>query len=142
MWDARERDKTDWLPLLGIGTIVPASINSLPVPDILVMEREPDDQYVHTTADSIVLFEVLSQSNTKARRDWRRKVYASVPNCRHYLTIATRKIEIRRYDRDNDWQEVVVGPERRSIALQALGVTLAIADIYRHMRLPEKKTGR
>lgn len=131
----KARLNAKWLPLPGIGTIVPASKNSLPVPDILVMAEAPDDLYQHTTPDSLVLIEVLSRSNTKARRDWRRKVYASVPNCQHYLTIATKKVEIRRHDRANDWAEMVVAPEALQIKLEALGVSLAVADIYRHTRL-------
>ncbi len=140
--EAKERLGAAWLPLPGIGTIVPASRNSLPVPDILVMQNEPEDQFTHTTPDSLVLIEVLSRSNTKARRDWRRKVYASVPNCQHYLTISTRKIEIRRYDRATDWAEQIIGPDQRSVTLQALGVTLALADIYRHVRFGAKKRTR
>ncbi len=126
------------MPIPGIGTIVPASENSLPVPDILVMAEAPDDLYQHTTPESLVLIEVLSQSNTKARREWRRKVYASVPNCQHYLTIATRKTEIRRYDRANDWAEEVIGNDTERLALPALGTSLEIADIYRHTRLSRR----
>lgn len=128
----------NWLPIPGIGTIVPASENSLPVPDILVMAEAPDDLYQHTTPESLVLIEVLSQSNTKARREWRRKVYASVPNCQHYLTIATRKTEIRRYDRANDWAEEVIGNDTERLALPALGTSLEIADIHRHTRLSRR----
>ena len=142
LWDAKELLRKPWLPLAGIGMIVPAAKHSLPVPDLHVLESEAGDELSHTTPDSIVLFEVLSQSNTKARREWRRKVYASVPNCQHYLTVAARKIEIRRYDRANGWDELVIGPDARGIRLEALGITLSIADIYKHTQLwPGKGRG-
>jgi Uma2 family endonuclease len=135
LWDAKERLDAQWVPLLGIGMVVPHSRNSLPVPDLHVLEHNAGGEHSHTTEDSLVLFEVLSQSNTRARRAWRRKVYASVPNCQHYLTIATRKVEIRRYDRLNQWEERVLTAADREVALPALGVTLSMADIYRHTQL-------
>ena len=57
------------------------------------------------------------------------------PNCQHDLAIATRTIEIRRYDRANDWAEEIVGPDAARLALPPLGTSLAIADIYQHTRL-------
>jgi hypothetical protein len=78
----KQRAGVKWLPLLGVGTRVPVSPRSLPQPDVLVKEGTATDSPV--TDDALVLFEVLSRSNTKADQTWRRKVYASVPNCRHY----------------------------------------------------------
>ncbi|MFM9938068.1 MAG: Uma2 family endonuclease [Hyphomicrobiaceae bacterium] len=137
--EEKDRQSAAWLPLPGIGTVVPASQNSLPVPDILVMQREPADQYTHATDDVIVLFEVLSRSNTKANREWRRKAYASIPNCQHYITVATRKIEVRRYDRANDWAETVIDASAKQVTLSALGTSLSLADIYRHTKLAPAK---
>ena len=56
------------------------------------------------TEDALVLFEVLSRSNTKADQAWRRKVYASVPNCQHYVTVSLKAVEVDAYDRDSRWK--------------------------------------
>ena len=54
----------------------------------------------------MVLFEVLSRSNTKADQAWRRRVYASVPNCQHYVTVSLKTVEVVAYDRvPADWQQ-------------------------------------
>ena len=61
-------DKTvsgaSWLPLIGTGTRVPASVHSLPQPDVLVKEHAATGSPV--TGDALVIFEILSKSNTKA----------------------------------------------------------------------------
>ena len=40
--------------------------------------------------EALVLFEVLSPSNNPPDQAWRRKVYASIPNLAHYVTVAQR----------------------------------------------------
>ena len=122
-----------WVPALGVGTKVPVSPRSLPEPDVMVFEN-PDlgDEPLPVTEDALVLFEVLSKSNTRRDQAWRRKVYASIPNCRHYVTIESRKVAAARYDRDLAWAQ---GADLEGLAdvleLPALGVTIPLADIYR-----------
>ena len=122
-----------WLPLIGIGTRVPASANSLPQPDVLVLERPPGAEPSPVTDDALVLFEVLSESNTKADQAWRRRVYASVPNCRHYVTVSQNEIGVTRYDRSSQWEPATMKRLKEVLALPALGVKIAIplAEIYR-----------
>ena len=95
-----------WLPMPGIGTRVPVSPRSLPQPDVLVKERP--NAGLPTTDDALVLFEVLSRSNSKADQAWRRKVYASVPNCQHYATVSLKAVEVVVYDRDTGWKQRTV----------------------------------
>ena len=118
-----------WLPILGIGTRVPVAPNSLPQPDIFVMEGEMTG--THVTDDALVLFEVLSKSNTKADQAWRRRVYASVPNCQHYVTISTRCAEVTRYDRAGRWQGDTIEGLDAVLSLPAIGVTIPLRNIYR-----------
>lgn len=120
-----------WLPMIGVGTRVPVSPNSLPQPDVSVKEGAPTDRPV--TEDALVLFEVLSRSNTKADQAWRRKVYASVPNCQHYVTVAQSRIEVVRYDRSTDWTPEIMNRRAQSLDLVALGsgVAIPLAEIYR-----------
>lgn len=125
------RTGASWLPVLGIGTRVPISPNSLPRPDVYVQERPLADIPSHITDDALVLFEVLSKSNTKADRAWRRRVYASVPNCRHYVTVSTTKAAATRHDRNDGWKGVDMKGLDDALDLPALGASIPLRDIYR-----------
>jgi Uma2 family endonuclease len=118
-----------WFPLIGTGTRVPASANSLPQPDAMVKEHAPTGSPV--SDDALVLFEVLSRSNTKADQAWRRRVYASVPNCRHYVTVSLKAVKVDAYDRDNVWGLRSLTDLADALALPALGLSVPLADIYR-----------
>jgi Uma2 family endonuclease len=118
-----------WIPLPGVGTRVPASVNSLPQPDVMVKEHAPTGSPV--SDDALVLFEVLSRSNTKADQAWRRRVYASVPNCRHYVTVSLKAVEVDAYDRDNAWSRRNLTDLADALDLPALGLSMPLADIYR-----------
>ena len=118
-----------WIPLLGVGTRVPISPNSLPQPDVYVQTAADFDS--HVTDDALVLFEVLSKSNNKADQAWRRRVYASVPNCQHYVTISLKSAEAVAYDRAANWKARHISGSSASLELPALGITLPLTDIYR-----------
>lgn len=118
-----------WTPMLGVGTRVPVSRNSLPQPDVYVQEGPPQNS--HTTDDALILFEVLSKSNTKADQAWRRRVYASIPNLQHYVTVSTRSVEVVRYDREEAWAGAILKGRALKLALPAIGAHVPLADIYR-----------
>ena len=118
-----------WTALLGIGTRVPASPNSLPQPDAFVSEGALSG--THVTDDALVLFEVLSTSNTKSDQAWRRRVYASVPNCRHYVTVSATTAEVTRYDRADGWQGTSVTGLAAELDLPAIEVSMPLSTIYR-----------
>jgi Uma2 family endonuclease len=125
----KQRTGTSWLPMPGVGTRVPVSPRSLPQPDVFVKDAPATPFPV--TEDALVLFEVLSKSNTKADQAWRRKVYASVPNCRHYVTVSLKTVEAVVYDRDTRWNKRVVASLNSTLDLPAIGVSIPLADIYR-----------
>jgi Uma2 family endonuclease len=118
-----------WYPMPGVGTRVPISPRSLPQPDVFVKEDAMTGSPV--TDDALVLFEVLSRSNTKSDQAWRRKVYASVPNCRHYVTVSLKAVEVDTYDRDSGWKKRTVSDLADALDLPALGLSMPLADIYR-----------
>jgi Uma2 family endonuclease len=120
---------TPWLPLLGVGTRVPISPNSLPQPDVYVQEGLAQSSPV--TDDALVLFEVLSKSNTKADQAWRRGVYASIPNCQHYVTVSLKRAEITRHDRVSDWAGSKISGLDATLVLPALAFQIPLVDIYR-----------
>jgi Uma2 family endonuclease len=117
-----------WLPMPGIGTRVPVSPRSLPQPDVFVKETPTTGSPV--TDDALVLFEVLSRSNTRADQAWRRTIYASVPNCRHYVTVSLRAVEVDAYDRDTSWKKRAVTGLGDVLSLPALDLSIPLADVY------------
>lgn len=125
----KQRTGVSWLPMPGVGTRVPISPRSLPQPDVFVKEGATTGSPI--TEDALALFEVLSRSNTKADQSWRRKVYASVPNCRHYVTVSLKAVEVDAYDRDSAWKRRSLTNLEDILAMPALGLSIPLVDIYR-----------
>lgn len=129
----KEKTGALWVPSLGIGTRVPVSPRSLPQPDLFVQEGPAT--WEHTTGDALVIFEILSRSNTKADRDWRRRVYASVPNCQHYITVSMKSAEVTSFDSATAWKTRTIKGLTANLDLAALGLSIPLADIYRYTPL-------
>jgi hypothetical protein len=102
----------------------------------MVLERPPTDSPV--SDEALVLFEVLSPSNRKADELWRRKVYASVPNCQHYVTVSLKRVEVIAYGRASRWKGRSLTRLVDTLALPALGVSIPVVDIYRWTPLGEQ----
>jgi Uma2 family endonuclease len=132
------RTNADWSALLGVGTRVPVSPNSLPQPDVFVKEGALTG--LPTTDDALVLFEVLSKSNTRRDQAWRRRVYASIPNCQYYVTVSQTRVTATRYDRDHDWRGTAIAGLASRLQLPALGtdVGIPLAEMYRLTPLAAK----
>lgn len=126
---AKDASDARWMPLLGIGTRVPVSPRSLPQPDIFVKEGRLEGTSI--TDDALVIFEVLSRSNTKADQAWRRHVYASVPNCQHYVTVSTKEARVVRYDRADGWAGETMEGLEDTLAIAAIRVEMKLRDSYR-----------
>jgi Uma2 family endonuclease len=124
----RGRLRAAWIPLPGVGTRVPVSPRSLPQPDVMVKEHPPTGAYV--SDDGLVVFEVLSKSDTKADRRCRLGVYKSVPNCQHYVTVEQSFVRVERYDRAAEWKPVRLEALEQNLDLPALGAILPLAEIY------------
>ena len=117
-----------WTPILDIGTRVPASPRSLPRPDIIVKAGAMTGKAVSN--DALVLIEVLSRSNSRIDRAWRKRVYASVANCEHYVTVSMKSAEAIRYDRADGWVGTTISGLKATLALPAIHVQLPMRDIY------------
>ena len=118
-----------WVALLGVGTRVPVSPKSLPQPDVYVQEGAAQPSSV--TNDALILFEILSKSNTRTDRAWRQRVYASVANCQHYVTVATRSAEVVRYDRADGWKGLKIKGLGGVLELPAIKVVMPLRGMYR-----------
>jgi Uma2 family endonuclease len=126
---AKINTSASWTPLLGIGTRVPISPNSLPQPDLFIMEGPMSGQPI--TSDALVLFEVLSKSNTKADQAWRKRVYASIKNCQHYVTVSARTADVVRYDRADGWKGTKLNGLNATLELPVVSVSVPLSIIYR-----------
>ncbi len=134
----KENHNVPWVPLLGIGTRVPVSPRSLPQPDMQVLSHVPTEES-RETSDGLVLFEVISKSNTRTDQAWRLKAYSSIPNCQHYVTLSQTKPAISRYDRTTGWSPTTVTGLGSVLELPALGVTIPLKLIYRWTPVGEAK---
>lgn len=126
---AQRRMNATWIPLIGTGTRVPISPNSLPQPDVMIKEAAPTGTPI--SDEAVVLFEIISKSNTKADQAWRRRVYASIPNCQHYVTVSQASASVTRFDRVASWDDTDFKSLADVLDLPAVGVTLPLAEIYR-----------
>jgi len=124
----RRTKNSAWIPLPGVGTLVPVSPRSLPQPDVMVKSRAP--QGTPISDEALVLFEVMSKSNSRKDQAWRKRVYASVPNCQHYVTVLQRRALVVRYDRANGWEPLELGRLTDVLELPALGAALPLSEIY------------
>ena len=90
-----------WIPLVGVGTKVPISPRSVPEPDVMVKEHPLTGR--SWTDDGLVVFEIWSPSNRPTDKRWRLRVYTSVPNCQHYVTVDQDTLAVVRHDRAAGW---------------------------------------
>jgi len=127
--NAKVKANASWLPLIGTGTRAPASVHNLPQPDVMVKEHAATGSAV--SEDALAIFEVLSKSNTRADQAWRRRIYSSVPNCQHYVTVSLKGPEVVAYDRSYAWQPRCITGLDGALALPTLGLAMPLADIYR-----------
>ena len=123
---------------LGVGTRVPISPRSLPQPDVMVKGAPLTGTPV--SDEALVLFEILSKSNSKSDQAWRKRVYASIPNCQHYVTVAQGKPLVTRFDRVSDWDKTEHTRIMDALDLPALGVSLPLAEIYRGTPVATSRT--
>jgi hypothetical protein len=126
----KNKAQPHWLPLLGIGIKSPTSDCDLLLPDVFVQEGPGGWQQV--TQDALALFEVCD--DTDKLGTWHR-VYASVPNCQHYVTVSMKTPEVTAFDRATTWKAHPVKGLPRSLDLAALGLSIPLADIYRYTPL-------
>lgn len=127
--NARKARRAPWQPLIGMSTRVPASPRSLPQPDVMVMEAS--DENLTIAENAIVLFEIMSKGNSRSDQAWRKRVYASIGKCQHYVVVDQYAARIVRYDRDTGWDGVTWRKLSEALELPALGgIALPLREIY------------
>lgn len=79
----------------------------------------------------IFVAEVLSPSTESYDRNKKRLAYQTIPTLQHYLLITADRAQAELYTREEaDWRFETYEGWEAIITLPALGVTLALADLY------------
>lgn len=133
LMNAKMERNAPWTPLLGITTRVPARPDRAPVPDLMV-KADPATGAAHSE-EALVLFEVLSRSNTRKDRDWRWDSYRQVSGAEHYVTVDQKRLAVVRFDRARDWEPDSINDLTRDLVLPALDLAIPLASIYRYTPL-------
>lgn len=102
-------------------------------PDVMVIEAAPiflDDRNDTVTNPSLIV-EVLSKSTQDYDRAEKFRMYRSIPQFQEYVLINQYQIEIEHYAKTSEgWLLRDYEADTESIALRALGMEIAIADLY------------
>jgi Uma2 family endonuclease len=133
LMNAKMERNAPWLPLLGITTRVPARPDRAPMPD-LVVKADPATGAAHSD-EALVVFEILSRSNTRKDRKWRWDTYRQVAGAEHYVTVDQRRLAAVRFDRARDWEPDEVDDLSRNLVLPALDLAIPLATVYRYTPL-------
>ena len=122
----RLRRTAVWEVIPGIGVVV--SETSIPIPDVLVRPAGRLDDW--KCNDMIVAFEVLSPSTADHDLRWKRKAYPELASMQHYVVVAQDEPEIVVFDRASGFAERRIEGLDMQLDLPALGIAIALADIY------------
>ena len=115
----------------GIGVRV--SDNKLPVPDVMVSPLS--DFEARDCTDAIAVFEILSPSTRRMDLQWKRTAYPAVAAIQHYVVIAQSSIDISVFDRAGGFAKRRITAREGVLDLPACGLTIPVAEIYRHTGL-------
>lgn len=120
-----------WEAIPGIGVRVSAT--NLPEPDVMILPAESigRDPYGREARDVIATFEILSPSTAERDLHWKRAAYTSLPLLTHYVVIAQDAVDVVVFAREAGFKEHRIRSLSGSIEMPALGISLALAEIYR-----------
>lgn len=104
-------------------------------PDILVT-CDPGDNQSHFKERPSLVVEVLSANTESTDRREKMLAYRTLSSLREYVLVATdkRQVEIYRRDAQDEWQFAAVSQDG-SLALQSLGASLTLDEVYEDVRL-------
>lgn len=109
-------------------------------PDVVGLCEKPEveDEHLDTLLNPAVIIEVLSPSTERYDRGEKFAHYRRLPSLREYVLIAQDIRRIDHYRRDGDsWVLTEVSEPDASLVLGSLGATIALADIYDRVEVPQ-----
>lgn len=104
-------------------------------PDFVVVcgkDEFMDDKEI-TLLNPTLVAEVISESSEKYDRGLKSEYYRSVTSLKHYLIVEQNRVYVQLYTRgeDDKWIFQEFNQRDMTVPLDAIGVTLAINDVYR-----------
>jgi Uma2 family endonuclease len=90
----------------------------------------------NSTFDALVVFEVLSPFSLRRDMVHKRNFYTRIESLTHYIVLAQDRREATVFARSNSFEPQILKAADAKVDLAPLGVSLALADIYRNM-LPD-----
>lgn len=109
-------------------------------PDVTVVCGEPqfEDSQVDTLLNPTLLVEVLSPSTERYDRGTKFRAYRTIPALRELLFVSQEGPLVERYRRgaDGQWLLSEAAGLEAEIALESIGCTLALRDIYERVTFP------
>jgi Uma2 family endonuclease len=124
----RRARKARWIALPGIGTKAADFTDRLPQPDVLIKAEPATGSRV--SGEALVIFEVLSRSNTRKDQSWRLSTYQNVQGAEHYVVVHQNQLAVVRYDRASGWQPFLYRDLSQALELPALSVEIPLREIY------------
>ncbi|MBC8143489.1 MAG: Uma2 family endonuclease [Armatimonadetes bacterium] len=116
---------------------IPAT-NRYTYPDVIaVVGEEPQftDDVFDTIRNPTLIVEVLSSSTEDYDRGEKLDHYKTIPSLREYVLVSQSeyKVTVSVRDATGAWQENSATALASSVSLDSLGVTVALADLYRRV---------
>jgi len=109
-----------------------------PEPDVVVVDAAGDMQQRY--ADTFYLAAEVVSDSDGPRVELKRDIYKLHPHCRHVLTIRQDRHEVAIDARtDAGWQTTLLDKPTDILAIDALGLHCAVADLYRGTPLQPRR---
>ena len=118
--------------------ITPARMYTYPDVVIVCGEEQFADDHGDTLLNPTVIFEVLSPSTEIYDRTYKFDHYTHLASLTDYVLVAQDQVRVEHYVRHGDqWLRAVISDLSASIHLASMDCTLALAEIYLNVELPD-----
>jgi Uma2 family endonuclease len=122
-----------WEVMPGISTFVQDDAHNEPIPDVMIVPTL--NEVSNSTFEAMVVFEVLSPFSLRRDMVHKRNFYTRIESLTHYVVLAQDKREAIIFARSNSFEPQILKAADAKIEIAPLGVSLALADIYRGVLL-------
>ncbi len=122
-----------WRVHAGIGTRHPEDDHNEPIPDVMIVP--PSSDIFNWTFEVLVVFEILSPFSMRRDMVHKRNLYTRIESLTHYVVLAQNRREATVFARSEGFSPKTLKAANAKIEIAPLGVSLALADIYRDVPL-------
>jgi Uma2 family endonuclease len=108
-------------------------------PDVVGVCGEPqfEDETFETLLNPTLIVEVLSETTESNDRGQKRGCYQTIPSLTTYVLISQHRAQVEIYRRqENGWLYTATQGREAVVTLEAIGVTLRLADLYARVTFP------